>query len=50
MAARVRTEYRPIDGAVAAALLPNVATPAQMLLLIAAIDATPARDACARSR
>lgn len=40
MAARVRKEHRAVDGAVAAALLSNVATLAQMLLLIAAIDAS----------
>lgn len=38
MAARVRKDHRPIDGAVAAALLSNVATLVQMLLLIAAIN------------
>ncbi|MEW1781240.1 MgtC/SapB family protein [Arthrobacter sp. NPDC080086] len=38
MAARVRKEDRPVEGAVAAALLSNVATLAQMVLLTAAIS------------
>jgi uncharacterized membrane protein (DUF4010 family) len=38
MAARVRKDHRRVDGAVAAALLSNVATLVQMLLLIAAIN------------
>lgn len=38
MAARVRKVHRPVEGAVAAALLSNVATLVQMLLLTAAIN------------
>ncbi len=38
MAARVRKDHRPVNGAVAAALLSNVATLVQMLLLISAIN------------
>lgn len=38
MAARVRTKDSPVGGAVAAALLSNVATLLQMALLVAAID------------
>ncbi len=38
MAARVRAQHSPVGGAVAAALLSNVATLVQMALLVAAID------------